>query len=78
MLAPGDVLLLFTDGVTEAWSAEDSDDEYGEPRLLDAVRAHRTEPAQAILDAVREDVRAFTAGSPLDDDLTLLVLKRTG
>lgn len=77
-LAPGDVLLLFTDGVTEAWSAEDPDDEYGEPRLLDAVRAHRAEPAQAILDAVREDVRAFTGGGPLDDDLTLLVLKRTG
>ncbi len=77
-LAPGDVLLLFTDGVTEAWSAEDSDDEYGEPRLLDAVRAHRAEPAQAILDTIRADVRAFTAGGPLDDDLTLLVLRRTG
>ena len=77
-LAPGDALVLFTDGVTEAWSALDADDEYGEERLLAMVRAHRAEPAQAILDAVRADVRAFTAGGPLDDDLTLLVLKRTG
>lgn len=77
-LAPGDVLLLFTDGVTEAWSAVDSDDEYGEPRLIDAVRARRAEPAQAILDFVREDVRTFTGGGPLDDDLTLLVLRRDG
>ena len=75
-LAPGDTLLLFTDGVTEAWSALDADDEYGEARLTEVVRSHRGEPAQAILDAVREDVRAFTHGGPLDDDLTLLVLKR--
>lgn len=75
-LAPGDVLVLYTDGVTEAWSASDPDDEYGEDRLLEAVRAHRDAPAQSVLDAVRADVRRHTGGGPLDDDLTLLVLKR--
>ena len=75
-LAPGDTLLLFTDGVTEAWNALDADDEYGEARLTEMVRTHRAEPAQAILDAVREDVRTFTGDGPLDDDLTLLVVKR--
>ncbi len=76
-LEPGDTLVLFTDGVTEAWSAVDPDDEYGEDRLLGTIGAHTAETAQAILDAVRVDVERFTGGGPLDDDLTLVVLKRT-
>ncbi len=74
---PGDALVLFTDGVTEAWSATDHDDEYGEDRLLAQIQAHTAESAQALLDAVRADVRRFTGGGTLDDDLTLVVLKRT-
>lgn len=74
-LGPGDALVLFTDGVTEAWSAADPDDEYGEGRLAAAAHAHREEPAEAILAAVRADVRRHTGEGPLEDDLTLLVLK---
>ncbi|MEM1042302.1 MAG: SpoIIE family protein phosphatase [Bacteroidota bacterium] len=76
-LQPGDTLVLFTDGVTEAWSAADDDDEYGEDRLLARIQAHAAESAQAVLGAVRDDVRRFTGGGTLDDDLTLVVLKRT-
>jgi sigma-B regulation protein RsbU (phosphoserine phosphatase) len=76
-LGPGDTLALFTDGVTEAWNALDADDEYGEERLLDRLTACRTESAQTVLDAVREDVRRFTGGGPLDDDLTLVVIRHT-
>ncbi len=76
-LDAGDTLVLFTDGVTEAWSATDHDDEYGEDRLLARIQAHATDPAQAVLDAVREEVRTFTGGGTLDDDLTIVVLKRT-
>ena len=75
-LAPGDTLVLFTDGITEAWSATDADDEYGEGRLEATIRQHRTEPAQAVLDALRADVRRHTGGGPLDDDLTIAVLQR--
>ncbi len=75
-LGAGDTLVLFTDGVTEAWSATDPDDEYGEGRLLETVRAHAAGSAQDILGAVRTDVGRFTDGGPLDDDLTLVVLKR--
>jgi sigma-B regulation protein RsbU (phosphoserine phosphatase) len=74
-LAPGDSLTLFTDGVTEAWSADDPDDEYGEHRLLAPLAAHHTEPAASILAAVRNDVLAFTGGGTLDDDLTLVVVR---
>lgn len=75
-LEPGDTLALFTDGVTEAWSADDPDDEYGEERLIDKLAAHHTERAQVVLDAVRDDVKQFTDGGPLDDDLTLVVICR--
>lgn len=75
-LEPGDTLALFTDGVTEAWSADDPDDEYGEERLIDTLTAHHTASAQVVLDAVRSDVKQFTAEGPLDDDLTLVVIRR--
>ena len=73
-LETGDVVVLFTDGVTEAMSA--ADEEYGEDRLEACLKKHRDASAQAILDAVREEIRVFT-GDPefLSDDLTMIVLK---
>lgn len=73
-LDPQDVLALFTDGVTEAMSP--ADEEYGEDRLEALLRRHRSADAQAILDAVRADIRAFT-GDPdtLSDDLTMIMFK---
>lgn len=74
VLQPGDVVALFTDGVTEAMSPHD--EEYGEERLAACLRAHRHASAQEILDAVHADVRAFTHDAPfLSDDLTMIVLK---
>lgn len=76
-LEPGDVLAMFTDGVTEAMSPEG--EEYGEERLEALLKAHRRESARAILDAVRDDIRRFTHNAPvLSDDLTMLVMKRAG
>ncbi len=73
-LAPGDVLALFTDGVTEAMSPDD--EEYGEERLEAMLRAHAGGTAKEILSAVREDIRVFTADAPiLSDDLTMIVVK---
>ena len=77
-LDSGDTLVLFTDGVTEAWSALDPDDEFGEDRLLATISDHRTAPAASLLEAIRADVEDFTGGGTLDDDLTLVVLQRTG
>jgi sigma-B regulation protein RsbU (phosphoserine phosphatase) len=73
-LAPGDVLVLFTDGVTEAMGP--GDEEYGEDRLEMTIRGHRHASAQAILDAIRASIRDFTGSSTsLSDDLTLIVFK---
>ncbi|MEM1096885.1 MAG: SpoIIE family protein phosphatase, partial [Bacteroidota bacterium] len=70
----GDVLALFTDGVTEAMSPDE--EEYGEPRLEAQLVQHRHKSAEDILDLVHADIKAFTNDPPfLSDDLTMIVLK---
>jgi sigma-B regulation protein RsbU (phosphoserine phosphatase) len=68
-LGPGDRLLLYTDGITEAIAAGDI--EYGEDRLAEVARAHRGDSATTLVEAVLQDVDAFT-GSTLRDDATVL------
>ena len=70
----GDVVVLATDGVLEA--ASDGGEPFGEDRLVAAVRACLTRPAQAIADAVHEAVNLFSGGA--QDDATLVVMKVTG
>jgi sigma-B regulation protein RsbU (phosphoserine phosphatase) len=70
-MAPGDRLLLFTDGLTEARNARD--EEFGEERLLAAAVAERTCSAPALHARLVSAVRGFTGGG-LQDDATLLVL----
>jgi serine phosphatase RsbU (regulator of sigma subunit) len=75
-LGPGDVLVIFSDGVTDA--NDPNEKEFGEERLATAVRAHRTESSGAILDAVNTAIAEWTAGTPLPDDLTLIIARRPG
>ncbi len=73
-LHPGDVLALFTDGVTEAMSPEG--EEYNEERLEPLLQSLRHASAADILAAVHDDIRRFTCDAPvLSDDLTLIVMK---
>jgi sigma-B regulation protein RsbU (phosphoserine phosphatase) len=69
-LEPGDLLVLYSDGVTEALS--DQGEEYGEQRLLEVVRAYRDRPAGELLERLVERVQEFS-GLEQEDDLTLLV-----
>jgi serine phosphatase RsbU (regulator of sigma subunit) len=71
-LAPGDVLVIFTDGVTE--SVGKNNEEYGEQRLLEASRAHRYQSSAALLDAIVADVQRFSVGEQADD-LTLVIAR---
>jgi serine phosphatase RsbU (regulator of sigma subunit) len=74
-LFPGDLLLLYTDGVTEAMNARA--DEYGEERLVALARrlaASPTRPA-AIIDALLADIRAFTGRTPQHDDITIVAVR---
>jgi sigma-B regulation protein RsbU (phosphoserine phosphatase) len=72
---PGDTLVLFTDGVTEAPNEEEK--EYSSARLADVVRALHTRPAREINDGILESVRRFTGDATQRDDLTLVTVKRS-
>ena len=73
-LEPGDTLVLFSDGVTEAQNVVD--EEFGEARLLDVLRAAAAEPAAALIERVMAAIDAFAGGAPQFDDITLLVARR--
>jgi sigma-B regulation protein RsbU (phosphoserine phosphatase) len=74
-IGPGDVLVLFTDGITEA-SDEARSGEYGLDRLVHSVRAARHLDPLAIVDRICADVDTYSTVSPPADDQTLVVVKR--
>jgi sigma-B regulation protein RsbU (phosphoserine phosphatase) len=73
-LAPGDVLVLYTDGITES---EDLNEQFfEEQRLKHAIQANLGQTASAIQDAILTAVHQFVGGAPQHDDITLFVLLR--
>jgi acetyltransferase-like isoleucine patch superfamily enzyme len=70
VLHPGDLLVLYTDGITEATSDPDGE-EYGSDRLIHALRTARHLDPIAVVDRVFSDVEEFTAVSPPADDQTI-------
>jgi len=71
-LGPGDLLVIYSDGVTEAMDA--SGEEFGEAGLLAALQAHRGAPASAVLDGVMAAVLDFSTREQ-HDNLTLVVAR---
>ena len=71
--AGSDLLLLFTDGVSDARSRTGA--RLGEQAVLDVVRRHRAEAPAAILDRIFETLEQHTGDAPLRDDLTVVVLR---
>ncbi|HEY5611791.1 MAG TPA: GAF domain-containing SpoIIE family protein phosphatase [Thermoanaerobaculia bacterium] len=74
-LRVGDIVVMFSDGVSEALN--DADEEFGEPLLLRVLAEHRGESASAIQSAVIDAVRAHAGKATQSDDITLVVIKRT-
>ncbi len=73
-LLPGDMLVSFTDGVTEAMSPDE--EEFHEDRLEAILRDHQEKSAQEILNAIRKAIINFTGSeTQLSDDLTMIVMK---
>ena len=72
-LAPGDLLVLYTDGVTEA--INEREEMYGTDRLVAVVKRERSRPARDIVDAVIADVLAFAGSAMQYDDITLMVIR---
>ena len=75
-LAPGDALLAFTNGVTDAVNA--SGESYSDARLGELFGGLAADPPQHMVDSVVKAVSAFAAGAPQQDDLTVLALKYRG
>ena len=75
-LSPGDWLIVFSDGVSEAMSA--SGDEYGETRIVSCVEKNTAMEPRELLEALFADVREFTRGAAQSDDITAMVLRYGG
>ncbi len=70
---PGDMLVLYTDGVTEARSPQG--EEFGRTRLADSVRKHRNLAARELIAEVHREVIDWTGGQGAGDDVTFFVIK---
>jgi serine phosphatase RsbU (regulator of sigma subunit)/CRP-like cAMP-binding protein len=74
-LSPGDLLVLYSDGISEAMNADR--EQFGESRLADIVVRHRAEPAFRIKDAIFAALHTFVGALPLADDVTMVLVKRS-
>jgi sigma-B regulation protein RsbU (phosphoserine phosphatase) len=72
-LEHNDLIVMYTDGVTEAFNPHD--EQFGEERLMDYLQKHRNYPVQAIIDGLIEDVRKFCGNRQQSDDITLVIIK---
>ncbi len=72
-LSAGDVLVLYTDGITD--SANLKEELFGEDRLFQLVKEHRSSGAQDLVDTIYSEITNFSAGAPQFDDMTLIALK---
>ena len=75
-LQKGDLIVAFSDGVTEAMNPDG--EEFTDERLLACANAHRGEPPQQVLDALLADVHAFCAGATQSDDVTAVLVRYNG
>jgi phosphoserine phosphatase RsbU/P len=73
-LRPGDLLVIFSDGITEAINP--AQELFGEDRLAEVIAAHRTAPAQELIEQIMGAVRTYAGRAPQMDDMTLVVVKR--
>ncbi len=73
-LQAGEALVMFTDGVTEAFNSEN--EEYGEPRLEELLAQCKGDTGKQTLNKIFDSVKAFAGDAPQSDDITSLVLKR--
>ncbi len=71
---PGDLLFMYSDGITEAESPED--EEFGMGRLIDLLRRHQEQTLTELVQTVDERVTAFAAGRSQGDDQTVLTVRR--
>ncbi len=74
-LEPDDCLVLYTDGITEALDADG--DEFGPERMVRSIQASARDGAEGLIACLTADVRTFAGGHPQNDDITLIVVRKT-
>jgi sigma-B regulation protein RsbU (phosphoserine phosphatase) len=72
-LEPGDLLVSYTDGISEAMTHDD--EEWGEARMMAAAIIEKDASADEVLRTIFAEADKFTAGAPQHDDMTVLILK---
>jgi sigma-B regulation protein RsbU (phosphoserine phosphatase) len=72
---PGDLLIALTDGYVEAKSPAGV--QFGTERMLGIIREHRTRPASAIIEVLKDAVHTFSGSCGQADDLTAVIVRRT-
>jgi serine phosphatase RsbU (regulator of sigma subunit) len=75
-LAPGDFIVAFSDGVTEALNPEG--EEFTDDRLIACVNAQKGSPLRTVMNALLTDVRTFCADAPQTDDVTVVLVRYNG
>jgi sigma-B regulation protein RsbU (phosphoserine phosphatase) len=73
-MEPGDSLLLYTDGLTEAFDA--AGEQYGTERLVRTAQAHARKPPAALVAACLADMHAFRGAAVKTDDVTVMAIRR--
>ena len=73
---PGDILVFYTDGLTEAENVRR--EPYGDNRLVETVRGAATRPAGGVMEAITHSVKSFMGAAPPFDDMTVVVLRYAG
>lgn len=74
VMQPGDLLCIYSDGITEAISK--ADEEFGDERLIEVLQEYRSEPLQSVIAAIDRATASFSRGMPQADDQTVLLLRR--
>ncbi|MCR4440199.1 MAG: SpoIIE family protein phosphatase [bacterium] len=72
-LAPDDILILYTDGITEAMNPQR--EMFGDERLLQVIRDYSHLPVEAFVEQLKNELHSFTEGNPQSDDITLVAIK---
>jgi len=73
-MSPQDLLVLYTDGVTEAINQQE--DQFGEERLIKLIKDNRDMPSEDMKNLIIDTVYDFASGTPQADDITIMVLRR--
>jgi len=73
-LHPGDCIVVYSDGITEATNCDG--EQFEEDGLIRLIQNHRDDTAEDLIGAILQDVELFADGAPQSDDRTLVVVKR--